>query len=82
MVFLAVFFLGTDWVKAPAAPWNGGGGLYYFWRCVMSDFMLDLLDFCLIPFVRTDNLMILIPTACLTVYFLFLIIRLLMGGYH
>lgn len=46
----------------------------------MAEFMVDLLDFCLIPFVRTDNLLVIIPTACLTVYFLFLAVRLLMGG--
>ena len=56
------------------------GGLFYLGGVFVAEFMVDLLDFCLIPFIRTDSLLVVIPTACLTVYFLFLLVRLLMGG--
>ena len=46
----------------------------------MSDFLLSLLDLCLFPFSATDNLLIFVPTACITVLFLFTVIRLLMHG--
>lgn len=47
----------------------------------MSDFLISLLDLCLIPFRMTSNLVIFIPTACLTVMFLLcLVSRLIHGG--
>lgn len=48
----------------------------------MSDFLLSLFEMCLIPFKNTDNLIFFIPTACLTITFLFAIIsRLIRGSY-
>lgn len=46
---------------------------------LMSDFLIDLLNLCLVPFQRTDNLLIFIPCACLTISFLFVLVRRLSG---
>ena len=48
----------------------------------MSSFVLDLLNLCLFPFSRTDNLLIFVPTVSLTIVFLFGFVRLLMKGGH
>lgn len=48
----------------------------------MADFLISLLDFCLIPFQRTDNLIVFIPVASITIGFLFAVIfRLIRGRY-
>lgn len=46
----------------------------------MSDFLISLLDLCLVPFRMTSNLVIFIPTACLTVMFLVRLISCLIHG--
>lgn len=47
----------------------------------MSEFMIALLDLCLIPFSETSNLIVFVPTACLTISFLFsIVVRLMHGG--
>jgi len=49
----------------------------------MSDFLIALLDLCLFPFQNTSNLIIFIPTACVTIFFLFAVIsRLVRGDYR
>lgn len=40
----------------------------------MSEFLIGLLDLCLIPFQSTSNLLVFVPTACLTISVLFLFI--------
>lgn len=48
----------------------------------MSDFVLALLDLCLIPFKATDNLIVFVPIVCLVVAMLFaLVSRLIRGRY-
>lgn len=46
----------------------------------MSDFMIALLDLCIIPFQSTDNLIVFVPTACISIVFAFCVVRLLMHG--
>lgn len=46
----------------------------------MSAFLISLLDLCVLPFKVTDNLLIFIPTACLTISFCFALIRALAHG--
>lgn len=48
----------------------------------MSDFVIALLDFCLIPFQASDNLIIFVPTVCFSVVACFaLVSRLIRGDY-
>jgi hypothetical protein len=47
----------------------------------MADFMIRLLELCLIPFREYDNILVMVPLAALTVALLFgLISRLMYGG--
>lgn len=46
----------------------------------MTEFVVALLDLCLVPFVATSNLIVFVPTACLTILFLFSLVRRLMHG--
>lgn len=41
----------------------------------MPDFCIDLLNLILVPFTSTDNLLIFVPVAFLTICFLFDLIR-------
>lgn len=48
----------------------------------MSDFVLALLDLCLLPFKATENLIVFVPIVSLVVSFLFaLVSRLIRGRY-
>lgn len=46
----------------------------------MSAFFIELLNFCLIPFQSTGNLIVFVPTACISIVFCFCVVRLLMHG--
>ena len=46
----------------------------------MSDFIVSLLNLCLVPFQSLDNALVMIPTACLSVGFLFAFIRAFLSG--
>ena len=48
----------------------------------MTDFVLSLLDVCLIPFTHIDNLLLFVPCVFLTVCFLFRLISSLIRGYY
>lgn len=43
--------------------------------CIMSDFVISLLELIIIPFGSTDNLIVFVPTCCLTVVFCFQFIK-------
>lgn len=47
---------------------------------LLGAFVLDLLDLCLLPFRVTDNLLVFVPAACLTISFVLLLVRLLIHG--
>lgn len=44
----------------------------------MGSFIISLLNLCLIPFQRTDNLIIFVPVVSVTIIFLFSFLRQLM----
>lgn len=46
----------------------------------MNDFMINLLNLCWTPFRSTDNLLVYIPTLCLTVSFVFGLVRYMIFG--
>ena len=46
----------------------------------MSDFLISLLNLCLIPFQETSNILVFVPTSCLTIVFLFVVVRRLIRG--
>lgn len=46
----------------------------------MSDFLISLLNLCLIPFRETSNILVFVPTASLTIVFLFVVVRRLVHG--
>ena len=57
-----------------------GRGSLLFGGVFVGDFLISLLDLCLLPFRSTDNLLVFVPTACFTVSFLFIVVRLLLHG--
>lgn len=82
-VFLADFFLGVEMCYRngpPACGFAGPGAFSFSGGVLLSDFLISLLNLCLIPFRETSNVLIFVPTASLTVVFLFVVVRRLVHG--
>ena len=46
----------------------------------MADFLIELLNLVILPFKETQNLVVFIPVACMSVSFLLLLLRKLLRG--